>query len=79
MISLVGAAAALAQPLLVSRVITTVQAGGRLTPVVVTLIAVILAGSLIGAVQQYLLQRRAEGVVLTTRRPSPFVEAARHH
>jgi ATP-binding cassette subfamily B protein len=67
-ISLVGAAAALAQPLLVGRVITTVQAGGRLAPTVTLLIAVLLGGSLISAVQQYLLQRTAEGVVLTTRR-----------
>lgn len=68
LISLVGAAAALAQPLLVSRVITTVQQGGRLAPVVVALVVVLLVGNVIGAVQQYLLQRTAEGVVLTTRR-----------
>ncbi|HYP45780.1 MAG TPA: ABC transporter ATP-binding protein [Propionibacteriaceae bacterium] len=67
-LSLVGAAAALAQPLLVSQVITTVQAGGRLAPTVTLLIAVLLGGSLVGAVQQYLLQRTAEGVVLSTRR-----------
>ena len=68
LISLVGAAAQLAQPLLVSRVITTVQEGGRLAPTVVLLVAVLLGGSLVGAGQRYLLQRTAEGVVLTTRR-----------
>jgi len=68
LISLVYAAAALAQPLLVSRLITTVQEGGRLAPVVLLLVAVLLGGSLVGAVQRYLLQRTAEGVVLTTRR-----------
>jgi ATP-binding cassette subfamily B protein len=67
-LSLVGAAAALTQPLLVSRVITTVQSGGRLLPVVAALIAVLLGGSLISALQNYLLQRTAEGVVLSTRR-----------
>jgi ABC-type multidrug transport system fused ATPase/permease subunit len=67
LISLVGAAAALVQPLLVGRVITTVQDGGPLTPVVTLLIAVLLGGSLVGGLQQYLLQRTAEGVVLTTR------------
>ncbi|HEX8511395.1 MAG TPA: ABC transporter ATP-binding protein, partial [Propionibacteriaceae bacterium] len=46
----------------------TVQEGGRLTPVVVTLVLVLLGGSLVGAVQRYLLQRAAEGVVLSTRR-----------
>lgn len=68
LVSIVGAAAALAQPLLVGRVITTVQGGGRLAPVVVALISVLLGGSLVGAVQRYLLQRTAEGIVLSTRR-----------
>lgn len=44
LISLVGAAAALAQPLLVSHVITTVQDGARLGPVVGSLIASCSAG-----------------------------------
>ena len=67
-VSLVGAAAALAQPLLVGRVITAVEAGDAVAPVVAVLVLVLLAGSLLGAVQQYLLQRTAEGVVLSTRR-----------
>lgn len=67
-ISVVGAAAALAQPLLVSRVITTVQDGGRLAPTVALLIGVLLGGSVVNAVQRYLLQRTAEGIVLSTRR-----------
>lgn len=68
LISLVGAVAALAQPLLVSRVITTVQQRGRLAPTVIALVAVLLGTSVVGAFQRYLLQRTAEGVVLSTRR-----------
>ena len=67
-VSLVGAAAALVQPLLVGRVITAVEAGDAVAPVVAALVVVLLGGSLLGAVQQYLLQRTAEGVVLSTRR-----------
>ncbi|NNH22936.1 ABC transporter ATP-binding protein [Pseudokineococcus marinus] len=67
-VSLVGAAAALAQPLLVGRVITAVEAGDAVAPVVAVLVGVLLGASLLGAVQQYLLQRTAEGVVLSTRR-----------
>ena len=67
-VSLVGAAAALLQPLLVGRVITAVEQGDAVGPVVAALVFVLLGGSLLGAVQQYLLQRTAEGVVLSTRR-----------
>jgi len=67
-VSLVGAAAALAQPLLVRRVITAVEVGDAVAPVVAVLVLVLLGGSLLGAAQQYLLQRTAEGVVLSTRR-----------
>jgi ATP-binding cassette subfamily B protein len=67
-LSLVGAVAALGQPLLVSRVIGAVQegepAGGR----VGVLVGLLVVGAVVGAVQGYLLQRTAEGVVLTTRR-----------
>ena len=67
-LSLVGAAAALTQPLLVSRVIDAVGAGGSLVPPVALLVAVLVAGAFLGAAQQYVLQRTAEGVVLSTRR-----------
>ena len=63
-----SAAAALTQPLLVSRVITAVGAQTPLLPVVATLVVVLVAAAVLGAGQQYLLQRTAEGVVLTTRR-----------
>jgi ATP-binding cassette subfamily B protein len=67
-LSLVAAAGALAQPALVARVIEVVGAGGELLPAVGLLVAVLLASSALGAVQEYLLQRTAEGVVLSTRR-----------
>ena len=67
-LSLAGAAAALAQPALVGRVITAVGDGGSLLPPVVVLVVVLVAGAVLGALQQYVLQRTAEGVVLSTRR-----------
>ncbi len=66
-LSLVAAAGALAQPALVSRVIDVVGSGEPLLPAVSLLVVVLLAASALSAFQQYLLQRTAEGVVLTTR------------
>ena len=67
-LSLAGAAAALAQPALVGRMISAVGDGRSVLPAVGVLVAVLVTGALLGAVQQYVLQRTAEGVVLTTRR-----------
>ncbi|MFW3171551.1 ABC transporter ATP-binding protein [Geodermatophilus sp. CPCC 206100] len=67
-LSLVAAAGALAQPALVARVIEAVGAGRALLPAVLALVAVLVAASALSAFQQFLLQRTAEGVVLTTRR-----------
>ena len=67
-LSLVAAAGALAQPALVARVIEAVGAGRALLPAVGLLVVILLASSALGAVQEYLLQRTAEGVVLSTRR-----------
>ncbi len=67
-LSLVGAAAALAQPALVGRVISAVGAGRPLLPAVSLLVLVLVAGAVLNAFQSYLLQRTGEGVVLTTRR-----------
>jgi ABC-type multidrug transport system fused ATPase/permease subunit len=66
-LSLVSAGGALAQPALVARVIDVVGSGSPLLPTVSLLVVVLLAASALGAFQQYLLQRTAEGVVLTTR------------
>jgi len=60
--------ASLAQPLLVARVIDAVDHGTDLLPAVSGLVLVLVAAAVLGALQQYVLQRTAEGVVLTTRR-----------
>ena len=67
-LSLAGAAASLAQPLLVGQVITTVEAGGGLGLLVWGLIALVVVSALISGYQHYLLQRTGEGVVLSSRR-----------
>jgi ATP-binding cassette subfamily B protein len=67
-LSAATSAASLAQPLLVGRVITAVQDSAPVLPVAATLVAVLLGGALVGAVQSFLLQRTAEGLVLSTRR-----------
>ncbi|MEU2347689.1 ABC transporter ATP-binding protein [Modestobacter sp. NPDC049651] len=63
-----SAGAALAQPALVGRVISAVGAGRPVLPGVGLLVVVLVAAAVLGAGQQYLLQRTAEGVVLSTRR-----------
>jgi ABC-type multidrug transport system fused ATPase/permease subunit len=67
-LSIVGALASLAQPLLVSQVITVVDAGRSLDGLVWVLIALVVASGLISGYQHYLLQRTGEGVVLSSRR-----------
>ncbi|WP_433801427.1 ABC transporter ATP-binding protein [Actinomycetospora sp. CA-084318] len=67
-LSLVTAGTSLAQPLLVGRVIAAVQGAGPVLGSAVVLVAVLLGGALVGAVQSFLLQRTAEGLVLSTRR-----------
>ncbi|WP_104191193.1 ABC transporter ATP-binding protein [Cryobacterium sp. Y82] len=67
-LSVLGAAASLAQPLLVSRVITIVQVGDPLGSLVGLLIALVVISGLISGYQHYLLQRTGEGVVLSSRR-----------
>ncbi|HEY5221494.1 MAG TPA: ABC transporter ATP-binding protein [Microbacteriaceae bacterium] len=67
-LSVLGAAASLAQPLLVSQVISIVQAGNTLGGLVWALIALVIISGLISGYQHYLLQRTGEGVVLSSRR-----------
>ena len=67
-ISVLGAAAALAQPLLVGQVITIVEDGGDLGPLVAVLVALVVVGALLSGFGHYLLQRTGEGVVLSSRR-----------
>ncbi|MBF4600140.1 ABC transporter ATP-binding protein [Frigoribacterium sp. VKM Ac-1396] len=67
-LSVLGAAASLGQPLLVQRVISAVQQGVTLGPLVWALVALVVAAGLISGFQHYLLQRTGEGVVLSSRR-----------
>ena len=67
-LSIVGAAASLAQPLLVSQVITRVQAGEGLGIIVWALVALVVVNALINGFQHYLLQRTGTSVVFSARR-----------
>ena len=67
-LSVLGAAASLAQPLLVSQVITLVEKGDPLDGIVGGLVALVVVSALISGYQHYLLQRTGEGVVLPSRR-----------
>jgi ATP-binding cassette subfamily B protein len=67
-LSVLGAAASLAQPLLVSRVIDIVGKGEPLGGIVWGLVALVVVSGLISGYQHYLLQRTGEGVVLSSRR-----------
>ena len=67
-LSIVGAATSLAQPLLVSQVITVVQSGRELGPLVGLLVALVIISGLLSGFQHYLLQRTGTSVVLSARR-----------
>ncbi|MEO6505740.1 MAG: ABC transporter ATP-binding protein [Terrimesophilobacter sp.] len=67
-LSILGAATSLAQPLLVSQVITLVQHDTPLGNLVWALVALVVLSGLIAGYQHYLLQRTGEGVVLSSRR-----------
>lgn len=67
-LSVLGAAASLAQPLLVSQVIDIVGKGHPLGGIVWGLIALVVVSGLISGYQHYLLQRTGEGVVLSSRK-----------
>ena len=66
-ISLVGAGVTLAQPALVSQVVSAVGQARPLTGLVVLLVALVVVGAVVSGASQYLLQRTAEAVVRTTR------------
>ena len=63
----VGSALALAQPLLVRHALDAVTHRRRLVTPVSSLLAVVVLAALLGGVERYLLQRTAEGVVLSAR------------
>ena len=66
-LSLVGAIASLAQPLLVQQVVQRVQHGKALGDLVTLIVALVAASAVLSAVQHYLLQRAGTSVVLTAR------------
>jgi ATP-binding cassette subfamily B protein len=67
-LSIIGAAASLGQPVLVGQVITRVQASDPLGLLVWGLVALVVISALLSGLQHYLLQRMGEGVVLSSRR-----------
>lgn len=67
-LSVLGAGASLAQPLLVNQVVTAVQRGQTLSLLVWALVALVIVSGLLNGIQHFLLQRAGEGVVLSTRR-----------
>ncbi|MEV0325754.1 ABC transporter ATP-binding protein [Micromonospora echinospora] len=67
-LSLLGAASALAQPLLTRSLLDAVSASRPVGSLVGVLVAALVAGALLSGFRDYLLQRTAEGLVLTTRR-----------
>jgi ABC-type multidrug transport system fused ATPase/permease subunit len=67
-VSLLGAVVAIAQPAMVGIVIADVGKSEPLGGVVALLVVLILVGAAIRGLQQYLLQRTAEAVVLDARR-----------
>jgi len=67
-LSVIGALASLAQPLLVGEVINTVQAGDPLGYLVWVLVVLVIVSAVISGYQHYLLQRTGEGVVLSSRK-----------
>ncbi|MBX3099158.1 MAG: ABC transporter ATP-binding protein [Salinibacterium sp.] len=67
-LSILGAGTALGQPLLVSQVISVVQAGDPLGWIVWALVALVVVSALLSGFQHYLLQRTGTSVVLSARR-----------
>jgi ABC-type multidrug transport system fused ATPase/permease subunit len=68
LLSLVGALVTLAQPLLTRRILDAMKSHDPIATTVVLLIAVLAVVAVVNAVRDYLLQRTAEGVVLSSRR-----------
>jgi len=67
-LSILGSLASLAQPLLISNVISVVEKGQPLGGLVWLLVGFVVLAGLLSGYQHYLLQRTGEGVVLSSRR-----------
>lgn len=68
LLSLVTAVATLAQPLLIRQVLDAVAAREPVGRLVLTLVLLLIAAAAVYGVRNFLLQRAAEGLVLSTRR-----------
>lgn len=68
LLSVLGALASLAQPLLVNQVIVAVQHGRTLTLLVWGLAGLVVLSGVLNGYQHFMLQRAGEGVVLSSRR-----------
>jgi hypothetical protein len=78
-LSILGAAASLAQPLLVNQVIVAVESGDALGPLVGILVTLVVAAALLSGFQHYLLQRTGTSVVLLRPPPPGLPDAAAPH
>lgn len=67
-LSMAGALTTLAQPLVVSQVITVVEAGNPLGNLVWILVGLVVVSAGLSGFRHYLLQRTGEGVVLSSRK-----------
>jgi ABC-type multidrug transport system fused ATPase/permease subunit len=67
-LSLAGAGTTLVQPVLVRSVLDGIGASRPVGAAVALLVTLLLTGAALGGLRDYLLQRTAEGLVLTTRR-----------
>lgn len=67
-LSMAGALTTLAQPLVVSQVITVVEAAEPLGNLVWILVGLVVASATLSGFRHYLLQRTGEGVVLSSRK-----------
>lgn len=66
-LSLIGAGASLAQPIVVGNVITAVQKGQDLGTIIIALIAITLGSAVASGLMYYVLAKAGEGVVLSAR------------
>ena len=67
-LSMLGSLLALAQPLLIGQLIEAVQQNLDFSTLALGIVALVITGALVNAVQFYLLYRTGEGVVLSTRK-----------
>lgn len=67
-LSLIGAAVSLAQPLVVGQIITAVQEGRQVTEIAIVLVVIVLGSGVASGFMYYVLAKAGEGVVLSARK-----------